>query len=150
MPEQLQQYDTQLQFLVAIHFQLQQLLCTITTHLQHINIYNTIATYQLQHTCNTITTIPHLNCNTYVHVFSVHEIATIYNYHTIATYVPMTTMCMQLQLRQHTNRQHVLVQLQHGCNTYHHDHSDYEIATTSQHSDLFTSTTNRVTMNQHT
>jgi hypothetical protein len=72
--------------LVAIHFQLQRLLHTMTTQLQHNYIYNSpiathgshnynittpelqhipIATHQLQHTGHTITTSPHLNCNTY-------------------------------------------------------------------------------------
>ena len=46
LPEQLQQYDTQLRFLVAINFQLQRLLYTITTQLQHNYIYNSpIATH---------------------------------------------------------------------------------------------------------
>ena len=62
LPKQLQQYDTQLWFLVAINFQLQRLLYTIATQLQHINIYNiaiathvshnyNITTPELQHIC---------------------------------------------------------------------------------------------------
>jgi hypothetical protein len=55
LPEQLQQYDTQLQILVAINFELQQLLCTITTQLQHINICNIPIATHVQHNYNNTT-----------------------------------------------------------------------------------------------
>ena len=92
-----------------VTYKLQHMFNTITTT-PHFNCNTYVhvfsVTYQLQHKCNTITTTPHLNCNTYVHVFIVHEIATIYNYHTIATYVSMTRICMQLQSR-HTQLHHI-------------------------------------------
>ena len=90
--------------IVAINSQLQRPLHTMTTQLQRNCICNSsiatmttpelqhipIATHQLQHTGHTITTSPHLNCNT--------------------QHIPIAT---------HTNCNTRVTQLQHtNCNTH--------------------------------
>jgi hypothetical protein len=98
------QLTQRLQQPVAINSQLQRPLHTMTTQLQRNCICNSsiatmttpelqhipIATHQLQHTGHTITTSPHLNCNT--------------------QHIPIAT---------HTNCNTRVTQLQHtNCNTH--------------------------------